>query len=72
MTSFTFPRSYKCKTWTLERVNTRPIYLSSGSKMDLTRVKGVVKVWEKSFKIVNGREPTKDDIKKDPSGIGRS
>ena len=38
--------------------------------MDLPTVKASVKAWEKSFKAARGRDPTKDDIKKDPSGIG--
>jgi hypothetical protein len=38
--------------------------------MDLPTVKAAVKSWEKSFKAKNGREPTKEDIKRDPSNIG--
>lgn len=33
-------------------------------------MKTAVKVWEKAFKAKHKREPTKEDIKKDPSGIG--
>jgi len=38
--------------------------------MDLSTVKITVKAWERTFKATSGREPTKDDIKQDPSGIG--
>lgn len=38
--------------------------------MDLPTVKAAVKSWEKTFKAKHGREPTKEDIKRDPSGIG--
>ena len=40
------------------------------SMMDLPTIKAAVKSWEKSFKAAHGRDPTKDDIKKDPGGIG--
>lgn len=40
--------------------------------MDLAAVKTLVKNWERAFKAQNHREPTKDDIKQDPSGIGKS
>jgi hypothetical protein len=40
--------------------------------MNLPQVKTAVKVWEKAFKAKYEREPTKEDIKKDPSGIGAS
>jgi hypothetical protein len=39
--------------------------------MDLSTVKTAVKAWEKAFKLRHGRDPTKEEIKKDPSGIGR-
>ena len=38
--------------------------------MDLPTVKAAVKAWEKAFKARHKRDPTKDDIKRDPSGIG--
>lgn len=38
--------------------------------MELAQVKAAVKVWEKAFKSKNKREPTKDDIKRDSTGIG--
>lgn len=38
--------------------------------MDLPGVKALVKKWEKGFKAEHGRAPTKDDIKRDPTGIG--
>lgn len=37
--------------------------------MDLSAVKAAVKTWEKSFKAKHGRDPTKEDIKTDSSGI---
>ncbi|WVW80068.1 hypothetical protein I302_102041 [Kwoniella bestiolae CBS 10118] len=37
--------------------------------MDLPTVKAAVKSWEKSFKAREGRNPTKEDIKADPSDI---
>jgi thiamine biosynthesis lipoprotein ApbE len=40
--------------------------------MDLPSVKAIVKKWEKGFKSQNGRDPTKEEIKQDPSGIGAS
>lgn len=40
--------------------------------MDLPAAKAIVKKWEKGFKSQNGRDPTKEDIKQDPSGIGTS
>lgn len=40
--------------------------------MDLPAVKALVKSWEKAFKSQHRREPTKDDIKQDPSGIGEA
>lgn len=39
-------------------------------RMDLPQVKAAVKAWEKSFKALYDREPTKDDIKRDASGVG--
>jgi thiamine biosynthesis lipoprotein ApbE len=39
--------------------------------MDLPTVKASVKAWEKKFKADNKRDPTKEDIKADPSGIGK-
>jgi hypothetical protein len=38
--------------------------------MDLPTVKASVKAWEKAFKAQHKRDPTKDDIKRDSSGIG--
>jgi thiamine biosynthesis lipoprotein ApbE len=38
--------------------------------MDLPTVKASVKAWEKAFKAQHKRDPTKEDIKRDPSGIG--
>jgi thiamine biosynthesis lipoprotein ApbE len=38
--------------------------------MDLATVKALVKAWEKTFKSENGRNPTKEDIKADSTGIG--
>ena len=38
--------------------------------MDLPTVKASVKGWEKAFKASHKRDPTKDDIKRDSSGIG--
>lgn len=38
--------------------------------MDLPTVKASVKSWEKAFKALHKRDPTKDDIKRDSSGIG--
>ena len=38
--------------------------------MDLPTVKASVKAWEKAFKASHKRDPTKDDIKRDSSGIG--
>ncbi|RXK41340.1 hypothetical protein M231_01490 [Tremella mesenterica] len=38
--------------------------------MDLVTIKAAVKAWEKAFKVQNGRNPTKEDIKSDPGGIG--
>lgn len=40
--------------------------------MDLHHVKVTVKAWEKAFKAEHARNPTKDDIKSDPNGIGGS
>ncbi|TYJ59189.1 hypothetical protein B9479_000178 [Cryptococcus floricola] len=37
--------------------------------MELAQVKAAVKAWEKAFKAENGRNPTKDDIKKDKGDI---
>ncbi|WVQ83603.1 hypothetical protein IAT38_005744 [Cryptococcus sp. DSM 104549] len=37
--------------------------------MELSQVKAAVKAWEKAFKAANGRDPTKEDIKRDPSDI---
>ncbi|WWC87807.1 uncharacterized protein L201_002699 [Kwoniella dendrophila CBS 6074] len=37
--------------------------------MDLATVKAAVKTWEKTFRAKEGRNPTKDDIKKDPGNI---
>ncbi|WWD16585.1 hypothetical protein CI109_101013 [Kwoniella shandongensis] len=37
--------------------------------MDISSVKATVKAWEKGFKAQNGRDPTKEDIKADPSDI---
>lgn len=38
--------------------------------MELAEVKARVKAWEKAFRAQQGREPTKDDIKRDDSDIG--
>jgi thiamine biosynthesis lipoprotein ApbE len=38
--------------------------------MDLPTVKASVKAWEKAFKAQHKRDPTKEDIKRDSSGIG--
>jgi len=38
--------------------------------MDLPTVKAAVKAWEKAFKAQHRRDPTKEDIKRDSSGIG--
>jgi len=40
--------------------------------MDLPTVKATVKAWEKAFKARHQRDPTKEDIKKDSSGIGEA
>ncbi|WWC97034.1 hypothetical protein V866_003911 [Kwoniella sp. B9012] len=37
--------------------------------MDLPTVKAAVKSWEKSFRAREGRDPTKEDIKRDPGDI---
>ncbi|OCF57991.1 hypothetical protein L486_04018 [Kwoniella mangroviensis CBS 10435] len=37
--------------------------------MDLPTVKAAVKSWEKSFRSREGRDPTKEDIKRDPGDI---
>ncbi|WVQ74552.1 hypothetical protein IAR50_004153 [Cryptococcus sp. DSM 104548] len=37
--------------------------------MELAQVKAAVKSWEKAFRAENGRDPTKDDIKKDKGDI---
>ncbi|WVF66980.1 hypothetical protein IAT40_001723 [Kwoniella sp. CBS 6097] len=39
--------------------------------MDLATVKAAVKTWEKSFRLREGRDPTKDDIKRDPGNIAK-
>ncbi|ORY27476.1 hypothetical protein BCR39DRAFT_538187 [Naematelia encephala] len=39
--------------------------------MDLPAIRTAVKSWEKTFKSQYGRDPTKDDIKQDPSGIAK-
>lgn len=38
--------------------------------MDLATVKAKVKAWERAFRADHAREPTKEDVKKDPSDIG--
>jgi hypothetical protein len=38
--------------------------------MDLPTVKASVKAWEKAFKAQHKRDPAKEDIKRDSSGIG--
>ncbi|OCF39065.1 hypothetical protein I317_07135 [Kwoniella heveanensis CBS 569] len=38
---------------------------------DLATVKAAVKSWEKSFRSREGRDPTKDDIKRDPGDIAK-
>ncbi|WVQ94635.1 hypothetical protein IAU59_001715 [Kwoniella sp. CBS 9459] len=39
--------------------------------MDLATVKAAVKSWEKSFRLREGRDPTKDDIKRDTGDIAK-
>jgi thiamine biosynthesis lipoprotein ApbE len=49
------------------------VYTQSFAKrMDLPTVKATVKAWEKAFKAQHQRNPTKEDIKKDTSGIGEA
>ncbi|WVR03833.1 hypothetical protein IAU60_000830 [Kwoniella sp. DSM 27419] len=39
--------------------------------MDLVAVKATVKAWEKAFRAREGRDPTKEDIKRDPGDIAQ-
>lgn len=55
--------SLPCAVDASTRISLRPDSMST----ELASVRAEVKAWERNFKQENGREPTVDDIRKQPS-----
>lgn len=48
-----------------------PLQLTQPAGMDLATVKAKVKSWERAFRAEHAREPTKEDVMRDPTDIGK-